>query len=242
MGVTSRLVRWAAARPGAYVVTSPGGTRARLGVEAELRRRGWPLVASPAAGGLLVVCGDHLEDAVTTVWDDLPNPRALARIPASATSDRIAALLDEAAALLADADAQRADARTRPGPWIPDTAHGGLPMAERGPDRDGLALDRLHVPLGPVLAHWPAGLVVRTTLQGDVIQAAEAEYPERPGDGSFWDEPWERARAGEPVTRGEAERRTAASHLDGLARLLAVAGWDAAAGPARRLRDGLLAG
>jgi hypothetical protein len=48
----------------------------------------------------------------------------------------------------------------------------GLPMAHEGDDRDGLRLDRLHVPLGPVLPDWPAGLVVRLTLQGDARGAA----------------------------------------------------------------------
>lgn len=52
---------------------------------------------------------------------------------------------------------------------------GGLPMADRGEDRDGLMLDQLHVPLGPLLPDWPAGLVVHTTLQGDVVQAARIE-------------------------------------------------------------------
>src|SRR5258708_27816729 len=50
----------------------------------------------------------------------------------------------------------------------------GLRMAGRGADRDGLKLDQLHVPLGPVLPDWPAGLVVHVTLQGDVVQLAEA--------------------------------------------------------------------
>ena len=35
---------------------------------------------------------------------------------------------------------------------------GGLPMAGQGEDRDGLTLDRLHVPLGPLLSDWPTGL------------------------------------------------------------------------------------
>jgi hypothetical protein len=48
----------------------------------------------------------------------------------------------------------------------------GLPMAHEGDDRVGLRLDRLHVPLGPVLPDWPAGLVVRLTLQGDARGAA----------------------------------------------------------------------
>ena len=55
--------------------------------------------------------------------------------------------------------------------------------------------------------------------------------------GSFWTEPWRGAAAGEPVTTGAAARRRAAAHLDSLGRLLAVAGWDAAAAAACRLRD-----
>jgi hypothetical protein len=116
---------------------------------------------------------------------------------------------------------------------------GGLPMAERGEDRDGLKLDRLHVPLGPVLPDWPAGLVVRLVLQGDVVQHAEAGAVGLvEGAGSFWTEPWRRAAAGEPVTTGVAARRRAAAHLDSLGRFLAVAGWDDAAAAARALRDG----
>jgi hypothetical protein len=115
---------------------------------------------------------------------------------------------------------------------------GGLPMAERGEDRDGLKLDRLHVPLGPVLPDWPAGLVVRLVLQGDVVQHAEAGAVGLVADGaSFWTEPWRRAVTGEPVTTGVAARRRAAAHLDSLGRFLAVAGWDDAAAAARALRD-----
>jgi len=73
----------------------------------------------------------------------------------------------------------------------------GLAMADRAPDRDLLKLDRLHVPLGPVLPEWPAGLVLHTALQGDVIQEAAVQvldvgdhgsaWPS--GRGSFWNEP-----------------------------------------------------
>lgn len=119
----------------------------------------------------------------------------------------------------------------------------GLPMARRGEDRDGLKLDRLHVQLGPILPDWPAGLVVRLTLQGDVVQYAEADAVGlAAGAGSFWTEPWRRAAAGEPVTTGVAARRRAAAHLDSLGRFLAVAGWDDAATAVRRLRDSTLDG
>lgn len=117
----------------------------------------------------------------------------------------------------------------------------GLPMAHEGDDRDGLRLDRLHVPLGPVLPDWPAGLLVRLTLQGDVVQQAEPEVLGG-GGGSFWDEPWRRAAAGEHVATGDAARRRAAAHLDSLGRFLSLTGWGAAAQAARRLRDDFLAG
>ena len=97
---------------------------------------------------------------------------------------------------------------------------GGLPMADLGEDRDGLVLDRLHVPLGPVLPDWPAGLVVRVALQGDVVQEAAAEVLDAGRAApSVWPDP-------------------VARELDALARFLAVAGWAAAAARARALRDG----
>ena len=55
-----------------------------------------------------------------------------------------------------------------------DMSPSGIPLAEGGDDRDGLEMDVLHLPLGPVLPHWPAGVVLRCTLQGDVVVAAEA--------------------------------------------------------------------
>jgi hypothetical protein len=117
----------------------------------------------------------------------------------------------------------------------------GMPMARPGEDRDGLRLDQLHLPFGPVLPDWPAGLLLRLTLQGDVIREAEA-VTLGGGDGSFWDEPWRRTAAGEHVSTAEAARRRAAARLDSLARLLGVAHWSAAATTARRLRDDVLAG
>ncbi|MBE8516144.1 hypothetical protein ILP97_01170 [Amycolatopsis sp. H6(2020)] len=105
---------------------------------------------------------------------------------------------------------------------------GGIPMADRADDRDGLKLDRLTVPLGPVLPAWPSGLLVRTFLQGDVVQEAivETVMTPRPGRPAFWD--------------GEA--RIAARRLDSCVQLLTVAGWEYAAVTAARLRDDLLAG
>jgi hypothetical protein len=102
---------------------------------------------------------------------------------------------------------------------------GGIPLAGGGPDRDGLDLDELHVPLGPVLPAWPAGLVVECTVQGDLVTAARARVltggTPAPGDLDLVH--------GSPPDR-----------LDRVARLLLVAGWDDAATAAARLRDRLL--
>ncbi|MFL6122163.1 hypothetical protein [Actinophytocola sp.] len=99
---------------------------------------------------------------------------------------------------------------------------GGVPMADRAPDRDGLMLDQLHVPLGPALPLWPPGLIVHTTLQGDVIQDASVERLD--GVDDFW--------APHPTAR----------RLDACACLLALAGWTDAAVTAQRLRDAALLG
>ncbi len=101
----------------------------------------------------------------------------------------------------------------------------GLPMADRASDRDGLTLDQLHLTLGPVLSDWPAGLAMRLTLQGDVVQSAQVEMVgEVLSPVSSWDD------------------TPAAGALDSLARLLSVCGWSTATRTARRLRDELLAG
>ena len=125
-----------------------------------------------------------------------------------------------------------------------DMRPGGLPMASRAEDRDGLSLDVLHVPLGPVLSAWPAGLTLQLTLQGDVVQDVQLDTGGFMTSGrmhSFWNLPWRRALAGEEVTVVEAERHRAAAHLDSLTRLLAVAGDEGGALASARLRDGALA-
>lgn len=290
MGLTSLLVRAAAARPHVLVAVMPGATAVRLAAEDQLRRRGWPAALTPADADILLVAGvpaPGIADAVEATWAAVPAPRARAR---AVRAGDVAAALDGARAELAASVPRRhagappiADARgechvpgspeamsgadhghpanhEHPGdheaPVVPGPhdAHGGqlghdlgdmgmempggLPMADRGPDRDGLTLDQLHVPLGPLLPDWPAGLVVRLVLQGDVIEHAEAEVIGLAAEAaSFWTEPWRRAAAGEPVTSATAARWRAAAYLDSLARFLSVAGWDAAAASARALRD-----
>ncbi|WP_431932252.1 hypothetical protein [Micromonospora sp. RP3T] len=110
---------------------------------------------------------------------------------------------------------------------------GGLMMAERAEDRDGLKLDVLHLALGPVLADWPGGLVVELAVQGDVVQSAKARVLP-PADPSA-------VRPYPDVDHpGLRRRRQAVARLDSLGRLWAVAGWPVGANAARRLRDALV--
>lgn len=268
MGVTTALRRFAAGLPHVLVAEAPGGTGARLAVEQVLRRRGWVEVPGPADADVLAVvgpAGPRWTSYADQLWEQVPYPRVRVHVGNAAEAGTA---LERAAGLLAD----RAEAtpvirghstrhewdgaghaeRGRPDDQPQgDEDHGGggmdMPggvlMADRGPDRDGLALDQLHVPLGPVLPDWPAGLVLRTILQGDVVQHARVEVVREDGEvADFWNEPWRRAAVGESVTAGEAARRRAAAHLDSLARLLAVAGWADAALGARRSRDDVLGG
>ncbi|MCY0904572.1 hypothetical protein [Arthrobacter sp. H14-L1] len=122
---------------------------------------------------------------------------------------------------------------------------GGLPMADRGADRDGLKLDQLHLVLGPALPDWPTGLVVRLVLQGDIAQSAEismldADPGYRPHS-CFWAAALgvaERSEQSEEPRRYKLAR--AAASADSLQRFLNVAGWPSAARTGRWLRDELL--
>ncbi|WP_344252668.1 hypothetical protein [Pseudonocardia hydrocarbonoxydans] len=228
-------MRWST--PRVLVVPVRAGRAVRLDVERLMRERGWESAASPADADLLVVCGTPDADtgaAVDRVWNLLGSPRARADIP---VRHGVAERLDRARAELGDRPGRpsgRTSGRRRPAPGDrPDdsdddtrTDHdgdvAGLPMAERAPDRDGLTLDRLHLTLGPVLPDWPAGLVVRLAVQGDVVQTAAVEVWGEPG--GRWDGP------------------PAAAALDSLARLLSVCGAATATRRARRLRDEVLAG
>lgn len=100
-----------------------------------------------------------------------------------------------------------------------EMAPSGIPLAEGAEDRDGLEMDVLHVRLGIALLYWPAGLVLRCTLQGDVIVAATAEVP---------------------ALKEEGDQYRAARHVDNVVSVLALAGWEEAASDARTVRDDLL--
>ncbi len=227
MGLMERL---AARRPHVLLVPVPGATASRLATESAVHRTGGVLAASPADADVLVVAGEpgpELAAAVEVVWAQLPGPRPRVQPAEPGQADDA---LRGAVAALADPQQQVARAPARGDEWGPgdEDMPGGLAMAESAEDRDGLELEVLRVPLGPVLPDWPAGLVVDTILQGDVVQQAHARLlgPAVPPGAPFW----------------HAAGRRAAARLDSLARLLAVAGWDGAALRAREIRDELLTG
>ncbi|WBB61708.1 hypothetical protein O7599_03900 [Streptomyces sp. WMMC500] len=276
MGLRNALRRIGTRHPAVLLAVHPGATRARLAAEAGLRRRGWPVAASPAAAsGLLVVGAGGAAGAEWTdaLWRQIPHPKARSAV---AGPHGVEAALDgllmpvEVSVNGGEAgdrgggddggDGDHHPGHGSPGSHGSHSNHGGheaphrhggpvagLPMAERADDRDGLRLDRLHLPLGPGLADWPAGLVLDVALQGDVVQHAEVRTPAScpascAGGLPYWDEPWLRAARGEEVVRGAARRRCCAAHLDSVARLLAVSGWADPAARARRLRDDVLGG
>lgn len=110
----------------------------------------------------------------------------------------------------------------------------GIPLAEGGEDRDGLEMDVLHLALGPVLRHWPAGLVLRCSLQGDVVVGAEASVVDEDAE--------ERDEDGDVPPAHDRPGVEAAWLCENAASVLALAGWLDAATAARRARDALLEG
>lgn len=246
MGLTHRFATLAVGTTHVLVVEAPGGWRTRVAVEHEVARRGWQLAMSAADADALVVAGrpgPQLPARVETVWDQLPGPRSRG-IAAGNDSGAVVAVLDAVEAELLDTVEQIRDARGRdgfdpknmPAPDSDDDdadnddmdkgmAPSGIPLAESGQDRDGLEMDELHVSLGPILPFWPAGLVLRTTLQGDVVVAADARVLDVGHES--------------PVDLHAHER--AALCCDQLAALLGLAGWADGRAAAVRVRDVLIA-
>jgi hypothetical protein len=230
------LLRLTARRPHVLTIapapTSDGLLALRLAAETELARRGWPAADSPADADLVLVAGEvgpRLAAVVRAVWATVPAPRALVSVE---STTELPEALDAAVAWLvrdgADASGARgASSRASSGRTAPSSRAGGPTMAGLADDdRDGLALDALHVALGPVLPHWPAGLVVHATLAGDLVTDARAEVLDVPGPR-------------EPTGPRRTPRGPDHLRLDALVRVLGLAGADRAAARARALRDGV---
>lgn len=97
----------------------------------------------------------------------------------------------------------------------------GISLAEGAEDRDGLEMDELHLPLGPVLTHWPAGVVLRVALNGDVVTSATYEQLD----------PLDLPRS------ADLAPEHAARLLDSAASLLSLAGLPTHSARTRGLRD-----
>ncbi|WP_258558831.1 hypothetical protein [Kocuria rosea] len=99
-------------------------------------------------------------------------------------------------------------------------------------------MDVLRLPLGPVLPFWPAGLVLRCSLQGDVVVEAEASVVDGRND-TRDDGEDDGAGAAGP---GPGPAPAVVVGCDQVMALLALAGAEDAAACARRTRDALLHG
>ena len=199
MGLTQQLLGLATRRPRCYVVEAPGGASQRMAVERELDARGWRPAWSPASADVLAVCGEllpELAQAADLLWSQLPGPRARMTVT---DPGEAGAGLDEVRRQLTDDPAQRRAARERDrdevsprlashgemghgemghgemGHGDMEMAPGGIALAEGAEDRDGLEMDVLTHPLGPLLDRWPGGLELRLTLHGDVVGDASAQ-------------------------------------------------------------------
>lgn len=230
MDLTAALLRQA--RPSVFLLTAPGATACRLAIERLIRVRGYRQAVAPAQANILLTCGElegELMEIADRVWAQLPLPAARGQVRVAAEAEHA---LDRTVAELTDPERQRHHARaaTHGDHDMPDMdgmdMPGGLGMAERGPDRDGLTLDQLHVPLGPALSDWPTGLTLHLVLQGDVVQQASCEVVGADAaPAPFW-----------------TAHNAPSAALDSMQRLLSVAGWSTAALSARRFRDELLTG
>ena len=251
MGVSQWLARRAVRATRVLLVVAPGAFTVRVAAERAAIGRGWQVAESAASADVLLVVGrvgGELAEVVEHLWDAMPGPRARVSVW---TPDAVPAALDEAAAVLVDGRTQVEDAAGRRPPDLPaaggDLAmdhggmdhgmdHGGMEMAPDGiplaegsaEDRDGLEMDALPVHLGPVLPHWPSGLVLDVTLHGDLVVDATARIVGQGQDGTG------------PPDVPEDNATRCARRCDEVAAVLALAGWEDGATLARSARDTLL--
>lgn len=251
MGLSSALARLASRRLHVLVVEHPGAFVTRVRAERAVTARGWVLATSPADADALLECGaaddERLVTALERVWSQVPGPRSRGQLLSVADAETtLDALADGYREWSAD------EARAEPGHEQPDgqdhpddgddgegndmdgmddgdmdgmdmSGPGGIALASGSDDdRDGLEMDVLHLPLGPVLASWPAGIVVTCTLAGDVIAGVEVDLT--------------RAEANTD-THTEAAPTATAYRLDAAARVLDLAGAPGLAARARSARD-----
>lgn len=211
------------------------------------------LVTTPRHATVLLVAGDvpaEHRQALDRVHDQLPHPRAVVSWTAGQDSSSVlgAAVTGDADAVVAAVVEAHHRVTTDPSSSVPDRRPdvepnewrgigpfgqggegmmGGTPygraMAMTGDDRDGLALDQLHLTLGPFLDPLPPGMIMAVTLQGEVLQEVELRPP--PVDGAPFRDDLGADDTSAPARRG----------LRWLAHALHVHGLDADAARAARL-------
>lgn len=238
MGLRSRLDRAAARGAHVLIVVVPGRAAVRAAVERSVADRGWRIADGPADADVLVVCGNPgrvLTGAIDRVWRQLPGPAARVAV---VTPDGAPSALDRAAAGLVGTGRTPLGAVPdgEPEPLGTDAGDeerdgpAGIPLAGGSElDRDGLEMDVLQVPLGPVLRYWPAGLVLDCVLQGDVVMDAHVRVLDVDAAGR-----------GGGAGPAQQEWPSAAGDCDSVAGFLALAGWSSAAAQALRLRNRIL--
>lgn len=248
MGVRTILSRLAATAPvPVFAVVGGGAEEVVAGLRCHPKVE---LVPTPRHASVLLVVGAFPPGeirALAQVHDLLPAPRLTARVGGERPSgfDQAVLLADGVGTLassLVDL-AHELHAGTRPSepPILPDVdavewrdvgpyGHGGKgmtggtpygrPLADRGPDRDGLELDRLPVTLGPWSGVLPSGVELVLALKGDLIQEAQlGPVSVAPGPPTIFQRALEEAV---PIRDLEIER--ARHHLRWLAAALGVQG------------------
>ncbi len=213
------------------------------------------VVDTPRHATILVIAGAvprSTVPALVAVHDQIPGPRGVAAVDVTGdldalglgsvamlpTDDPVPALRARQTDVLDGVDSPPRGRADHPVDWQGVGPHGqggegmmgGTPYGRPMPmppteGRDGLALDRLSLRLGPFLSGLPPGIALDVGLQGDVL--AEVEISPVPADDDLVGVPADDAA---PATVRDARHRLAA-----IADLCALAGLDALARRAARV-------
>lgn len=258
------------------------GDGSRMAVTRLLADARLAVVDSPRHADVLLVVGavpSQLGPALRAVHDQLPSPRAVRWWTTAGGGGRPRLPGVDRAGVIPDADPVPALVQALqsapqpllgrdepPNPWRGEGPYGtggegmmggtpyGRPMTMTADDlRDGLALDRLDLTVGPLLSPLPTGLTLEVALQGDVlvdVRVGEDRFDSDPAtwrggrppaDGAtaplptFADPSLTDPTAADEVAVAEVELLRARHHLGAAARTLRMAGLGAFARRTARL-------